>query len=470
VSHWHHLWQVPMLLGLSESGGAACLSLDRLMWSEPLTLCRGICAHSSGSSMTYVSVLIAVAYFFPGVWKLRECGWSGWVNGLPAHMHFKWSETSTNVREVPWWRRVDRFPTVCRAAAVGTLVFEVALLPLSVWGACFGDAGTLALQVCVLLAFGFHAASWVLMDINFVHLGLCLVAFIDIPRMLLSLSGTPGLVLSDASANCALVPPLESWRDGAAVLVILLQCWYGFRRVQHGWPFACYPTFAFQAPRELPTLAFRPSDGAIRPLWSALDAVLPWRLVWARQASERLGAVEDLPGRVRIVHMVWKAMRASGEVTPEVLGAEFVLVGQRLAEESPQSEFRLAASLGYPSAPPGPVVRGIFLKKTWPRGAAIGVNLYNNSEAALNTVGLLVTFPFLESEVRVVTLVGTVRLRDRVPSSDDEATCQRHLMLGKVLRPFSEGSVCILTLHGIDVGGPCPSESDILPTVRVAPV
>lgn len=165
----HHLIWFAALLAASRCGDA--LSIDALRVALRRAD-RGEASDPPGPSVAYglplrcVWLLIGVAYFFPGIAKLRAG--LEWIlsDNLKYLMHGFWAAKGF----VPALR-IDRYPLVYRAAAAATVVFEVGFLP-----ALFCPR---LRRLAVVGGVAFHILTAVYLRILFAALLACYVAFVD---------------------------------------------------------------------------------------------------------------------------------------------------------------------------------------------------------------------------------------------------------------------------------------------------
>lgn len=270
VRHYHHLVWFSALLAASPCGDA--LSIDRWL------LARRHRAPPLGPSPAYALpirtawVLIGFIYFFPGAWKLASSGWSwAWSDNLINQMHWKWLQYGG-------WTptfRVDHHPLLCRLAATATIMFELSF-PFLVFVRRLRAPAVAA-------AIAFHVATYVFMRISFAPLWLCYTVFFDWATLGRAVDGG--------------VPPRIGLASAAVCTGLLLGNGYcGARGLVERWPFACYPTFQWMAPAEMPAIELEAFDAEGRLLVSITGADSPrvdsqrlWGLQWslARRPPDR---------------------------------------------------------------------------------------------------------------------------------------------------------------------------------------
>lgn len=220
VVHHHHLVWFATLLAASRCGDA--LSIDARHKQHPPSVAYAL-------PIWIARTLIAIIFFFPGLWKLRASGWA-WIasDNLRNQMWWHWYELGGATP----WLRVDHFPLLCRALAFGAVAFELAFPLLLFWRRTrLGAVG---------LALSFHALAYLLFRIEFSTLWLCYVVFFDWSR-----SAPAATVVS----RRALAPTLA-----VGAILVAASTVQGWRGATQAWPFACYPTFQWIAPAEIPAL------------------------------------------------------------------------------------------------------------------------------------------------------------------------------------------------------------------------
>jgi hypothetical protein len=227
VTHDMHLFWFTALLAASPSGDA--LSVDA--W-----LARRRGEPAPAPSLAYAvplwaaRLLLGVIYFFPGFWKLSTSGLAWfWSDNLRNQMYWKWYEMGV----VPVFR-IDHFPWLCRLGALFSVMFELSFLPLMV-----SRKGRVVAAASGLL---FHLFAQVFLKIPFLSLWGCYVVLIDWRRG----QEEP----EPAPARARDVVPAVVLGIGLLTGAIV----QGARGAMQAWPFACYPTFQWMAPAEIPDL------------------------------------------------------------------------------------------------------------------------------------------------------------------------------------------------------------------------
>ncbi len=279
--HTHHLLWFTLLLAASPCGDA--LSIDA--WRARL---RPAPAEAYGIPVRAAWLCIGLIFFFPGFWKLATQG-LGWAlsDNLVHQLHFKWLEHGV----VPAVR-LDRHPLLLKAGGLGVLALELSFVALVLVRR--------ARPFAVAAALGFHAATRAFFLIGFSSLWACYVVFAPWSRWV--------------GAREHGEPSRRSPWPAALMAVLVLGgvALAGARGLEHGWPFACYPTFRHDPGASAPVLVAEEelADGARRELplgflrgdsgqkeWSAMwhllsaprpEALRAW---WEAHRADRSGVV-----------------------------------------------------------------------------------------------------------------------------------------------------------------------------------
>ena len=202
-------------------------------------------------------VLLGLVYFFPGFWKLASGGWA-WIasDNLRNQMYWKWYEHD----RIPALR-IDEWPLVCRACALGVVLFELSFLPLALWRRTRPFAATAGIA--------FHVATQALMRIGFVGLWGCYVVLFD-------------WRWPPHRADAGEKRPLgRAWMLGAAIVIAVFV--QGVRGAVQAWPFACYPTFQWLAGDEIPDVVMTATfpDGTSVRVPQMRKSQAAWGTAWA---------------------------------------------------------------------------------------------------------------------------------------------------------------------------------------------
>lgn len=309
----HLVWFMPVL---AVSPAALRLALP---WVNPRTAPATDAAVSCELTLGVLRALLAVVYFFPGIWKLRESGLD-WIfsDNLQNQMFWKWYQFGA----LPAWR-VDHHPVLVRAGALGVVLLELAF-PLLVsrprWRA-----------VAAALGLAFHVAAARFLFLPFASLFACYVVLVDWEWILAWLaderpapapSQRRGLARAvrdvlrdtprDPSASRALVCSTARVLV-AGGLLLAGAALAGASGQMRAYPFACYPTFQWIAAPRLPDLWIEleragerrwlpdsPAHGGVRPQarWG-----MAWRAagVYADpiESQRLLGYYQSLPLALR---------------------------------------------------------------------------------------------------------------------------------------------------------------------------
>lgn len=171
----HSLFWLGALCAVAPSGDA--LSIDALWraWRRPAATIAGINersrTHAWAARIGWM--FFALLYFFPGWWKLWDCGFDfAFSDNLASVMHGRWADFGGKVP----WLRVDKVPPMMWGAGLSVLLFELAF-PFAMFSR--------RLRPFLLLegAF-FHVMNLVVLYIDFLHMVYCYVMFIDVRKWL----------------------------------------------------------------------------------------------------------------------------------------------------------------------------------------------------------------------------------------------------------------------------------------------
>lgn len=273
VSHSHHLVWGGLLL-LASPCGDAC-SIDAMMVrrgkGEPLpSLAYAIPCRA-------LMLLVGIAYFFPGVWKLVHVG-SYWLtpSNFIMILHQKWTELPQGV----WVLRMDQWPIVCGVAASATVLFELLFLP----AAALPTLRRRLMPALLVVGLGFHVATFFVMHIVFLHMLACYPACIDWHALRRRITSREPR--RDPSA-----PRREGWIRVSLVVAIVLIAGNLVQglTLRQDWPLGCYPTFAHRA----------------GPARDMLEFVVVGDEGGVRRLTEPMLAVHSTPSRVRtLCHVI----------------------------------------------------------------------------------------------------------------------------------------------------------------------
>lgn len=231
IEHFHILWHVMLLLALTPCGKA--LSIDSYISNKP----------PSGPSVKYgfplkvVMILIALSYFFPGIWKFVFSGFEwAFSENLKFKMYSKWIEFGG-------WTpafRIDRYPILYQGIAFVTLIFEIGFL--------FALFFNRIRPFFVLTGFLFHVSVLYFMGIPFYSLMIMYVVFIDWHKLFSRLKRVPEKVV-DSNYSQKLSKPVI-----IVAIVLITGNFITGALLINSWPFSVNPTFASMETGQVPTL------------------------------------------------------------------------------------------------------------------------------------------------------------------------------------------------------------------------
>ncbi|MBI5517666.1 MAG: HTTM domain-containing protein [Deltaproteobacteria bacterium] len=263
----HLLWML-CLLAVSPCGEA--LSLDR--WARGGSVLGDGPERASGEAVALARALLAMVYFFPGLWKLWTSG-PAWVLGdnLRNQLWYKWFEHG----HVPAWR-IDRAPWLCSLGALSVLALELGFpaLVLTARGRVPAMLGGIT----------FHALSAVFLAIHFPSLLVCYVVLLDgeaLRQRGLRYLSRAGAREGDGGGR-ARARGLW-WVRGVGGALCVAVAVQGARGRMQAWPFACYPTFEYIAPDTVEDLAAEVALEGGGVLWLRAPRARPqgaWGLTW----------------------------------------------------------------------------------------------------------------------------------------------------------------------------------------------
>jgi uncharacterized membrane protein YphA (DoxX/SURF4 family) len=222
VDHtFHHVIWFALLLAASPSGDA--LSVDA--W-----LARRRGRPPPGPARAYALpirlmwLLMGVAYFFPGLYKLL----SGpqWI--LSENLRFLLYESWRHHHILPFLR-VDRHPLLYQTAALGTILFELSFI--------FLVLSRRTRPFAAIAGLLFHTMTAYFMRIYFLELMLCYVVFVDWHALARRLG------LARDAALPARAAPSATAAGVVGSLLLAVNVALGAANVS-SWPFSVYPRFS----------------------------------------------------------------------------------------------------------------------------------------------------------------------------------------------------------------------------------
>ena len=284
VDHGHHLIWFAMLLSTSRCGDA--ISVDK--WLSRTDTPTDSAEY--GWPIKCVWLLIGVAYFFPGFWKVWNCGldWAA-PEQMARQLHAKWIELESFQSVI----QIDQYPMLLAISGIFTICMELAFLPM-----------VLCRRTRIVAAsagFLFHAGTWMLMGIAFTSLQLCYLSFIpDQWFRKLQTHKVEQRSESDSKSTLRL-----RYSVCVGLLLVLANAWFGICHRLEVWPFACYPTFDYftsdESPRFVVTSALSEqrklqvdTHRLLRPMGSAGELRLLARVFAAATANEPQAAERDI--------------------------------------------------------------------------------------------------------------------------------------------------------------------------------
>lgn len=188
-----------------------------------------------GMPLRFAWLLMALMYFFPGFWKIYECGWE-WVtsDNLRNLMYFFWK----NAHTMPTIRP-DVWPGVCNLAALWAVLFELFFIV-----ALFNPISRIIFAV---EGIAFLAGVYYFLFVKFFQIMYCNLIFFDWSRFgRFSLPGTrmkrdPGVHrVVDTSVPAPRTSVLAPLIVGVVLTAGMIVTGLG---PSVSFPFACYPAF-----------------------------------------------------------------------------------------------------------------------------------------------------------------------------------------------------------------------------------
>lgn len=316
VEHYNHLIWFLAILAVSRSGDA--LSIDALIRASKRRD-RGVTTPRQPSvvyslPLRFACLLMGAIYFFPGAWKMRICGFDwAFSENLRNQMYARWMDLDG---WTPFFR-VDLHPGIYRSVALATLFFELSFILI-----VFFPRLRLPLA---LVGLGFHFGCGLFLRIPFFDLWICYVALLDVSGGLAilkqkfpRLEPTPGKLArsnvdEDGSWNVPVVASENASRWAPIVIVgtaLLMGCCYaGSLGIVRGWPFACYPRFAWNPGTEVQSVevsALTPAGQVLFQDTPDLHRTLPYH-AFGGQLAVLISTREQDPGRfVERIKALWK--------------------------------------------------------------------------------------------------------------------------------------------------------------------
>ncbi|GMV91040.1 MAG: hypothetical protein AMXMBFR82_08180 [Candidatus Hydrogenedentota bacterium] len=230
VGHYNHLIWFLMILAASPCGDA--LSVDALIRSRSRKRLVGISNRSSayGFPIRVAEILIGLAYFFPGFWKLWTSG-IDWITGDNLTNLVLRYHAMQDMTRGQW---ILEFPILLNAGGAAVILFELTFL--------FALFRPRSRVLAIVAGVAFHLANWYLLNILFHPLLACYVLFIDWGALARRSITRTSAAVEGGSELAAQSIPVQT--TAVSALVVLAVSFAGAKAETQGWPFACYPTFA----------------------------------------------------------------------------------------------------------------------------------------------------------------------------------------------------------------------------------
>jgi hypothetical protein len=260
----HFIW---FMFILSASRCSDVLSVDAI-WKAFREADQGRKSENRNSvvyamPLRFIWLLLGGVYFFPGFWKLygSQGAWA-WSDHLKYQLYSYWFELGG---WLPFFR-LDQHPFLCRMCGLGIIVFELLFVFLILL--------PLLRPIAVILGILFHSMLKLFMCIDFSDLQLCYVSFINwaglfakigkwifkeplhvsykeksinYRRMMAVLSRFDifqRMIFSDQIQPLRKPPQDQKILKITGIALLSVNALFGFKAIESGWPFACYPTFS----------------------------------------------------------------------------------------------------------------------------------------------------------------------------------------------------------------------------------
>ena len=179
TNHYHHMFWFAAVVAASPIGDY--LSVDALIRARRRAVASGVTeppprGRAFALPLRFVWILIAICYFFPGLWKY-------WVSGLAwaftdnfKHlMEWKWINMGQDFSKWQPLIRLDRYPWMYKPSALIAIVFEISFLFL-----IFFPRGRYLVAIMGVM---FHRMTWFMMKIPFYTLQTSYVTFFEWDRI-----------------------------------------------------------------------------------------------------------------------------------------------------------------------------------------------------------------------------------------------------------------------------------------------
>ncbi|WP_436795775.1 HTTM domain-containing protein [Actinospongicola halichondriae] len=311
VDHDHHILWIALILSLAPCGDA--LSIDA--WGR-----RPAASIRYGFPLRASWLVLGLAYFFAGFWKLGSIGLD-WV-------------TAENLRGILWDERL------ARGSGFTPMIDIASSDPLLTAGAAFTVAFELGFvflvfnrrtrPLAVIAGLLFHCSTGMTMGIWFTGFTIFYVAFIDWDSHL-------GRIETGRGAQRRRPSPPDQHRPALVAITLTGLLVFGvlaagFGREINGWPVASYPDFGYRSSATKITAALRvDGDAAEDRVLVGLSSLERHRLLLRAASTEQ--------GREALVALVERSPVCDGSApTVELVTIRWRVdsAGLTLAEELPE--------------------------------------------------------------------------------------------------------------------------------------
>lgn len=265
VDHYNHLIWFMFILSVSRCADVLSLDAAWKAWRESN---QGRVERNQDSvvyalPLRFIWLLMGIIYFFPGFWKFFRAGWDwAFSDNLKYQLYAQWFEWGG---WLPFFR-LDQHPLLYKASAAATMIFELSFIFLILFPALR--------FIAIISGLVFHSMTKLLMNISFLDLQICYLAFVNWAGLFAKLGQwafkepfQPSYegrskyyqrtmaviskfdILKRLNLPDQGMPLKESLLDQRLIKcvgmsLLLINVFFGLREIMEGWPFACYPTFA----------------------------------------------------------------------------------------------------------------------------------------------------------------------------------------------------------------------------------
>lgn len=221
VYHYHHLIWFSTILLFSQCS-------DRLSVDFYLKLSKlkekgttNLVSITYALPIRFVWLLLGIIYFFPGFWKLCDCGCDWFLtDNVKNHLYQSW----TRIESFTPIFRIDNYPFLYKSFGLITILFEISFI--------FLILSPKLRKFAIVGGILFHLSTYVFMGVSFWYLLACYTSFIDFPK---------SFVAKLQSKN---VNNLNQLVIVVGSLLLIFNTICGIHKIE-SWPFSNYPTFSF---------------------------------------------------------------------------------------------------------------------------------------------------------------------------------------------------------------------------------